>query len=791
MKSFQNAGTIALSILNKLDYLVQVIDFDGQILFFNEKYQQELQYDTVEMPQNWLREILKADYVPLYLATTQLLHEDDDAAEILLEVMTNDGQTRILQGEIKPYIDAGVRIGYMAMFHKLGQQTASNNQYQRMFNMSVDMLGIATFEGIFETLNPAWETTLGYPLDEMIGQPFIKFVHPDDVEQTVEESKKSTQFDTIQTFENRYIHQDGSLRWISWHYISNSTLRKTYFVARDITEQRRQRQLLHEAKEQLQAILDNSGTVIGLKDLHGRYILVNQEFADRFGSGDKIALLGKTDADIFSEDIANYLTENDEKVLHSMSAEQFEEELPADGQTNTFLTTKFPLLDAQGEPYSVCMIGKDITYRKITEIQLSLRNQAIEHSPSAISIADARLVDMPLIYINPAFEQTTGYSALDVIGRNCRFLQGTDRDQPEIEEIRTALKNEQPVSVIIRNYHKDGTMFYNELRLAPIHNENNILTHYVGISSDVTERILTEEKIQAQNQALVRANQDLAIARQAAEEATRRVREKNEALMTVNQELALARKQAEDATNLKSQFLATMSHELRTPLNAIIGYTEIQLAGMTGDLTEEQTDYQQRVLANADHLLELINDILDLSKIEAGRMEIVNKVYNLPQWISDIETQVRVVVEEKGLEFKSDYDERMPEIIIGDPARTKQIAINLISNAAKFTNEGHIRLQIRKHGNDAWKLIIEDTGIGIPSHLQETIFEEFRQVDSSSQRKVGGTGLGLSIVRKLTLMMGGTIRVASQVGKGSTFTIILPLIVDNVSNKAMKSTTEE
>jgi signal transduction histidine kinase len=156
-------------------------------------------------------------------------------------------------------------------------------------------------------------------------------------------------------------------------------------------------------------------------------------------------------------------------------------------------------------------------------------------------------------------------------------------------------------------------------------------------------------------------------------------------------------------------------------------------------------------------------------------MELINKPFDLQQWMEETVSQVRVLAEEKGLGFELAIDERMPARIMGDPARIRQVAINLLSNAVKFTHEGRIRLLLRRHGQEAWTLVVEDTGIGIPSHLQETIFEEFRQLDAGSQRKAGGTGLGLSIVRKLALMMGGNVRVKSQVGEGSMFTIILPL----------------
>jgi PAS domain S-box-containing protein len=254
------------------------------------------------------------------------------------------------------------------------------------------------------------------------------------------------------------------------------------------------------------------------------------------------------------------------------------------------------------------------------------------------------------------------------------------------------------------------------------------------------------------------------------------------ALKETNRQLRIATEHAEEATRLKSQFLATMSHELRTPLNAIIGYTELQLLGMAGELNDKQYDYQERVLANSKHLLGLINDILDLSKIEAGRMEMVKKPFAVRAWLDEIVETNAVLAQEKGIAFKHEIAADMPNLLLGDAVRLRQIVINLISNGIKFTKQGMISVVVHPEGEDSWVIMVCDTGIGIPPHKLETIFTEFHQLDNSATREYGGTGLGLAIVRKLVTAMAGTIRVSSTLGEGSTFTVTLPLVEQQLPN---------
>lgn len=243
------------------------------------------------------------------------------------------------------------------------------------------------------------------------------------------------------------------------------------------------------------------------------------------------------------------------------------------------------------------------------------------------------------------------------------------------------------------------------------------------------------------------------------------------------QELWVAKRMAEESSRIKSEFLSIVSHELRTPLNAIIGFSDMLLMGMSGDMNPKQHHKMSRLRENGVRLLTLINNVLDLTRLEARRVEIINKPFSPHDLVERISAQTEILAQQKGLQLQLHIDPNTPRMLLGDEQRVEQVVVNLLSNAFKFTEMGSVTLMVDTLPEAAlWRIRVVDTGIGIPPHAINLIFEEFRQVDGGFNRAYKGSGLGLSITRNLIQLMRGHVSVDSVISKGSTFTVTLPLL---------------
>jgi hypothetical protein len=354
---------------------------------------------------------------------------------------------------------------------------------------------------------------------------------------------------------------------------------------------------------------------------------------------------------------------------------------------------------------------------------------AVRAAPTGVVLSDAGRPDCPIVFANPAFHRITGYPPGEVLGRNCRFLQGRGTDPAAIAAIRHALAEAAPIDIQMVNYRRDGRRFVNDLHISPVFDAGGRLTHFLGIQHDVTARVRAERAA------------------------------------------ARARRAAERANAAKSDFLAFMSHELRTPLNGVMG--TLSLLADT-PLDSEQQRCIETARSSADALLRTVNEMLDLSRIEAGALVLEDIAFPLSQPVSEVLALVRPAAREKGLALTARIDPDLPVHVLGDPTRLRQVLLNLADNARKFTGSGGIAIALTRAG-DRLRVTVADTGPGIPEALRRRLFRRFQQADAATARRHGGSGLGLMICRQLVGLMGGDIGVESRPGEGSIFRFDLPL----------------
>ncbi len=518
---------------------------------------------------------------------------------------------------------------------------------------------------------------------------------------------------------------------------SAGTVDGVQVISWDVSQQKHTEAELKQAQFLLDMLLDNVPDAVYFKDEKSRFIRISRGLARLFGLTDPADAVGRTDADFFGIEHAQAALNDERRIMETGESivAKVERENWAGREDTWASSTKVPLRNPTGEIIGTFGISRNVTEHVRAELELARERDLLktitDNIPDLIYVKDRA---GRFITCNSALTKLLGLKSVDdLVGKTDYDFSPPEMACNYVADDQIVMRSGKPlIDQEETSQHTDGSRLWLLTTKVPLTGPDGAVMGMVGIGRDITARKL------------------------------------------VSEELMAAKETADAANRAKSEFLANMSHEIRTPMNGIMGMTEL-LAGT--QLANEQREFLGLVQQSADSLLRLLNDILDFSKIEAGRLELEEINFNLRDCIGKAIKLLTLKADDKGLELAGRIDPRIPNELIGDPGRLRQIIVNFVGNAIKFTHSGEVVVDVNPDDLSADKAVlhvtVRDTGIGIPKNKLQKIFEAFSQADTSTTRQFGGTGLGLSISSRLIEMMGGRVWVESEVGIGTTFHFLI------------------
>lgn len=657
-------------------------------------------------------------------------------------VTTQQSLSIIASRDVRGAIDALSVIVSAAADH----YPESSSSLAPSFRAVVDRLPVAMFliaPDARQTrlyVSPAVTEITGYSPEEFAGQSrspgwhWTESVHPQDRARVAAEDAQSVAAGQSFQMEYRFIRKDGSVAWVRDIGVpmrdAHGAIANWLGVLVDITDE------VEAARTQahLAAIVEAAQDGILSVGLDGTIFSWNQG-AERIYGYTAEEAIGQPVTMLRPPELASQIRTEMTSVWEGAALSHYEtERLAKDGRRIPVSLSVFPIRDADGEIIATSSITHDLSPLRQAEAAERLRNKALDAAQHGMVITDPTLPDNPVVDINPAFTTLTGYAREDVIGRSCRFLQGPDTDPDVIRRLGKAIAQGRDTVETLLNYRRDGTPFWNMLSLAAVRDASGALTHFVGVLNDVTDRVQLEQELRA---ALVAA---------------------------------------ESGNASKTLFLAMMSHELRTPLQSIMGYADFLLEPRSDQLTRQQREDVLAISDGAQRMSALIKQILEFSRMDGGPFVVHHEHVELEPIIHEVVRELAPQIAAKGLRVSCDVPSPVPRAL-GDAGRIYQVLSCVASNAVKFTPEGSIRIAVQPHDHEL-AIHVTDTGIGIAEDQLPDVFEPFRQGHDGLNRPYDGAGLGLTIAKRLVEQMQGRITVQSELGRGSTFTVWLPIAGD-------------
>jgi len=592
--------------------------------------------------------------------------------------------------------------------------------------------------------NQASTALYGYSTEEALGRTLEYLIIPEALRQQVIDDVNAWLGGgpAIPAGELTLRRKDGSLVSVFSSHVMRQGPNgpEMYCIDIDFSERKKLEKSLSLRDSYQRAMLDNFPFLIWNKDLESRFLATNKAFALATDQLSPDYLIGKTDLDFFPRPSAEAYRFDDQQVIKKKCSITVKEIIECNGKNVWFETYKSPVIQ-EGEIVGTVGFARNLTEQMNRESELLKLSLAVEQSSESIVMTN---LAAEIEYVNEAFLDATGYTRDEVLGQKPSLLNSCKTPRSTFDDLSMHLKQGLPWRGEFINKRKDGSEYIEFAIITPLRQPDGSITHYVAIMKDITEKKRMAQELKAHRNHL------------------------EELIDVRTAELSAARDAAESANRSKSLFLANMSHEIRTPMNAILGLTHL----LRGEVTPAQAERLAKIETAGRHLIAIINDILDLSKIDAGRLQLEQSDFDLSVMFEQVATLIDESVREKNLELRIDSG-TVPLCLRGDVTRLRQALLNYASNAAKFTLQGHVMLSAEllqaNEDNLFIRFSVRDSGPGIPPDTLDRLFHPFTQADTSTTRTHGGTGLGLAITRRLAELMGGTAGAESIPGQGSTF----------------------